>query len=225
MRSLLSLTFIFLACLLLPLQAQVAQETSTQTPDELITIQSDSAFFSIDERLLQDAITDTFKPDPTKVLWMSVIVPGSGQIMNRQFWKVPIVYGGFLGLGYLISWNGSLYKDYKMGYRDIIDNDPNTNSYLDLIPPGYTLASIGGKERFTPILKSRQDQCRRSRDLSVIVAIAYYGLTILDAYTSAQLYDFDISPDLSMSVQPTLMPNQLGNVPNTFGIQICFNLK
>jgi len=225
MRSLLSLIFILFACLLSPLQAQVIQETSTQTPDELIPIQSDSAFFSIDKRLLQDTITDVFKPNPTRVLWMSAIIPGSGQIMNRQFWKVPIVYGGFLACGYFISWNGSLYQDYKMGYRDIIDKDPNTNSYLDIIPPGYTLESIGGVERYTTILKRRQDQYRRSRDLSIIVTIAYYGLTILDAYTSAQLYDFDISPDLSMSVQPTLLPNQLGSVPNTFGVQICFNLK
>ena len=85
MRSLLSLIFILFACLLSPLQAQVIQETSTQTPDELIPIQSDSAFFSIDKRLLQDTITDVFKPNPTRVLWMSAIIPGSGQIMNRQF--------------------------------------------------------------------------------------------------------------------------------------------
>ena len=226
MRSLLSLIIGIFICTLLPVRAQVIEDISTQTSDSLTIIQSDSAYFTIDERfILQDTTVNVFKPDPMKVLWMSAILPGSGQILNRQFFKVPIVYGGFLVFGYLVSWNSSLYQSYKIGYRDIIDNDPNTNGHLDILPPGYTIDMVGGESRFTSVLKTRQDQTRRSRDLSIFGTIAYYGLTILDAYTSAQLYDFDISPDLSMSVQPTVMPNQLGSTPNTFGVQISFNLK
>jgi hypothetical protein len=65
---------------------------------------------------------------------------------------------------------------------------------------------------------------RRYRDLSIIITIAYYALTIVDAYVDAQLYDFDISPNLSMHITPALMDNNYG-VNNTLGLQCSINLK
>ncbi len=156
---------------------------------------------------------------------MGAVIPGYGQILNRQYWKVPIVYAGFLGCAYAVSWTGTMYQNYKMAYRDIIDKDPNTNTHIEILPPGYTIEMMGGEPRYTTTLKTRQDQYRRYRDISVMASIAYYGLTILEAYVAAQLYDFDISPDLSMTIKPTLLQNQyLGNY-NSFGMQLCFNLK
>jgi len=83
---------------------------------------------------------------------------------------------------------------------------------------------MGGFDRYTLQLKSAQDGSRRYRDLSIIISIAYYALTIVDAYVDAQLYDFDISPNLSMHVQPALMENKYG-VNNTLGLQCCISLK
>ena len=217
MRSLLSIIIGISGCIFVPLQAQEIEEVPVHT-----IIRTDSVYFTVDERLLvQDTIsTDKFSPDPMKILWMSAVIPGYGQILNRQYWKIPIVYGGFLVCGYLVSWHGTLYQNYKIGYRDIIDNDPNTNGHLDILPPGYTIDMIG-EGRFTTMLKTNQDQYRRYRDLSIFATVAYYGLTILEAYVSAQLYDFDITPDLSISVQPTLLANYRGN-PNAFGVQVGF---
>ena len=165
-----------------------------------------------------------FKPDPTRVVWMAAIIPGYGQILNRKYWKLPIVYGGFLGCAYAVSWNSGMYQTYLNAYRDILSGDPANASYLQLIPTGRTVDSYGGTEAFKAILKSKQENYRRYRDLSIIATVAYYALTIVDAFVDAQLYDFDISPDLSMRVQPTLLKNDFG-APNTLGMQCSISLR
>ena len=165
-----------------------------------------------------------FKPDPIKVVWMGAIIPGYGQIMNRKYWKLPIVYGGFLGCGYAITMNSSRYKTYLTAYRDIIDTDPSTNSFLKIIPRGYTIESYGGISVYTNLLKSAQENYRRYRDLSIILSVGYYALTLVDAYVDAQLYDFDISPDLTMRFRPALLPNRFG-IPDTLGMRCSFSLK
>lgn len=163
-----------------------------------------------------------FKPDPIKVAWMAAIIPGYGQIMNRKYWKLPIVYGGFLGCAYAITWNTATYQKFTTAYRDIIDTDPTTNSYLKIIPKGRTIDDYGGLEVFKTSLKTKQDIYRRNRDLSIIATVGFYALTIIDAYVDAELYDFDISPNLSMHIQPTLLRNNFG-VPNTLGMQCSVN--
>jgi hypothetical protein len=180
-----------------------------------------------------------FKPDPLKVVWMAAIVPGYGQILNRKYWKLPIVYGGFLGCAYAITWNSGMYNSYKkayldiyqynnsdINYKNIVDKNKAAVSFYQILPKGYDINSSGidGPAHWETILKGRQDIYRRYRDLSVILTIAYYALTIVDAYVDAQLYDFDISPDLSMRFQPTLLENNYG-IKNTFALQCNISLK
>lgn len=165
-----------------------------------------------------------FKPDPMKVVWMGAIIPGYGQILNKKYWKLPIVYGGFLGFAYAISMNSSRYKTYMTAYRDIVDSDPSTNSFITIIPKGYTIENYGGEKAYANILKSAQDNCRRYRDLSIITAVGYYAITLVDAYVDAQLYDFDISPDLSLRFQPTLLTDRYG-FSKTLGIQCRLSIK
>jgi len=165
-----------------------------------------------------------FKPDPQKVIWMGAIVPGYGQIMNRKYWKLPIVYAGFLGFAYTITYNSIRYQAFKNGYRDIIDTDESTASYLQILPKGSTIDDYGGKAEYTNVLKTGMEKYRYNRDLSVIISIAYYGLTLVDAFVDAQLYDFDISNDLSLNLKPVLIENQYG-YRSSPGLQLCFNLK
>ena len=165
-----------------------------------------------------------FKPDPIKVVWMAAILPGSGQIMNKKFWKLPIVYGGFLGCAYAIVWNSGTYQTYLTAYKDIISGDPTALSYLQLIPKGYTIENLGGISGLTTILNTKQQVYHRYRDLSIIATIGYYALTIVDAYVDAQLYDFDISPNLSMHIQPGLIQSGTG-FSNTLAMQCSISLK
>lgn len=69
-----------------------------------------------------------FIPNSNRATWLALIIPGGGQIYNRKYWKLPIVYGGFMGCAYALSWNGKMYKDYSQAYLDIMDDDPNTKA-------------------------------------------------------------------------------------------------
>ena len=182
---------------------------------------SDSLNVTLDSLAKSQIVTMpvVFKPNPQKSLWYALIVPGLGQIYNRQYWKVPIVYGGVAGLTYAISWNGKYYRDYSRGYRDIMDSDPNTKSYEKLLPYSIDPSSSEAKN----LMKSRQNTYRRYRDLSIVGAVAFYAITVIDAYVDAQLADFDISPDLSMQVAPTLFQTPNSYKPSV-GVQLNFNL-
>lgn len=147
-------------------------------------------------------------PNPSRATWLAVVFPGAGQIYNRSYWKLPIVYGALMGCAYAITWNQSMYSDYKTAYRDILldtelSTDP-TRSYNAILPKGYTIQSMGGRSQYTNTLKNKQSSYRRYRDISVVVTVGVYILSIIDAYVDAQLFDFDISPDLSLNVSPQL---------------------
>lgn len=145
-----------------------------------------------------------FDPSPTRAVWLSVLCPGLGQIYNRRYWKLPIVIGGFMGLGYATNWNNNQYQDYSQGYRDLMDNDPSTKSYMDFFPPTVDEGDLD-KSWLERVFKSRKDYARRNRDLCIIGLVAMYALCILDAYVDASLTHFDVSPDLSIDWSPTLM--------------------
>jgi hypothetical protein len=201
--------------LLLVVQMMISAQ---QKPDVRITkstsfSKSDSAFV-VKNEVPESEIDTSFKPDPVQNIWLGAVIPGYGQIANRKYWKLPIVYGGFMGCAFAITWNSKRYISYKNAYLDITDDDDDTNSFLDIIPDGYTMQSYGGQTAFTGLLKTGMDKSRYNRDLSVIVTVAYYGLTLIDAFVDAHLYDFDISPDLSMKIRPVLMKEELASYKN-----------
>lgn len=154
-----------------------------------------------------------FKPDPKKAVLMA-LVPGLGQIYNRKFWKLPIVYGGLMGCMYAVTWNNRNYQDYSTAYKDIMMDaeEPNRpveefhTSWQDLLGVGYDPKEWVTNTNFQTQLKNRKDYYRRYRDLSIIITVGVYALSIIDAYVDAQLFDFDISPDLSMHWEPTVTP-------------------
>ncbi len=157
---------------------------------------------------LGDKKIKLWKPNPTKALWLAIAIPGGGQIYNRKYWKLPIVYGGFVGCLYAYNWNSQMYKDYRQAYLDIMDNDPNSDSYKDFFRPGYDFEA--NKEYVQEVFKKRKDRYRRWRDLSVFATIAVYALSVIDAYVDAQLASFDISEDINMTIEPSIM-NGYGN--------------
>ncbi len=154
----------------------------------------------------------TWRPDPKRALWLALVLPGAGQIYNRKYWKLPIIYGGFIGCIYALSWNNMMYKDYSQAYLDIMDNDPGTASYNKFLHLGAEVNS-SNEERYKEIFKNRKDKYRRWRDLSIFVMIGVYALSVIDAYVDAELSAFDISKDLSLKVEPTVIPNHSGGNP------------
>jgi hypothetical protein len=153
-----------------------------------------------------------FKPNPTRAVIYSAIFPGAGQIYNRKYWKLPLVYGGFMGFMYAVTWNNKNYQDYRQAYFDVMTDDPNGDpgswhtSWQSFVPAGRDVASYLTDTNFQSRLKNGRDFYRRYRDLSIILTAAWYLICMADAYVDAQLFDFDISPDLSLHLEPVLTP-------------------
>ena len=149
----------------------------------------------------------TWRPDPKRALWLALVIPGGGQIYNRKYWKLPIVYGGFIGCLYAMNWNNTMYKDYSQAYLDLMDNDPGTQSYNQFLHLGVQITPAN-EERYKDIFKKRKDKFRRWRDMSFFVMVGVYVLSVIDAYVDAELSEFDISDDLSLRIEPTIMNNR-----------------
>ena len=154
----------------------------------------------------------SFNPDPMRAVWLSALFPGLGQIYNRRYWKLPIVVGGYVGLFYATTWNSNMLSDYQRAYLDIMDSDPSTNSYMDFFAPSYREEDID-KDWLTSLLKQRKDYYRQYRDLCIICMIGLYAVCMIDAYVDAQLYHFDVSPDISMQWQPAVIPTGRSMLP------------
>ena len=158
-------------------------------------------------------------PNPTKATWLALVIPGGGQIYNRKYWKLPIFYGGFAGCAYALTWNSKMYKDYSTAYKDAMNGNMQSSSITALLPPGYKISETQLKE----LLRKRKDTYRRYRDLSIFAFIGVYLLSVIDAYVDAELSNFDITPDLSMKVEPAVIDNRINNSSNrSVGLQCSF---
>ena len=146
----------------------------------------------------------TWRPSPKRALWMALVLPGAGQIYNRKYWKLPIIYGGFVGCAYAMRWNNMMYRDYSQAYLDIMDNDPTTESYNQFLHLG-TQITEANKARWQEIFRKRKDRYRRWRDMSFFVMVGVYAFSVIDAYVDASLSEFDISPDLSLNIAPAVL--------------------
>lgn len=159
-------------------------------------------------------------PNPTKATWMALVFPGGGQIYNKKYWKLPIIYAGFAGCAYALTWNNRMYKDYSSAYKDAVNNNWTAKSITELIPARYLART--STSQVTELLRKRKDTYRRYRDISVFAFIAVYALSVIDAYVDAELSNFDISPDLSMRVEPAVMDNEIlsgGGWKQSVGVQ------
>ena len=166
-----------------------------------------------------------WQPDPKRALWLALVIPGGGQIYNRKYWKLPIVYGGFIGCLYAMNWNNTMYKDYSQAYIDLVDKDPNTRSYNLFLHLG-TQIDDSNKKYYEDIFRKRKDRFRRWRDLSFFVLLGVYALSVIDAYVDAELSNFDISKDLSLKVEPTILNNRSSSNPldsSSLGLQCSLN--
>ena len=175
--------------------------------EESITIDSASLSKALAPKALRKKRNwATWRPDTKRAMWLALVLPGAGQIYNRKYWKLPIIYGGFVGCAYAMSWNNQMYHDYSQAYLDIMDDDPNTRSYNQFLHLGAQI-DASNIERYKEIFRKRKDRYRRWRDMSMFVMIGVYAFSVIDAYVDASLSEFDISDDLSLRVEPTVINN------------------
>lgn len=191
------------------------------------TLKTNVAFAADSLHAQQKQAKERFIPDPKRAMWLAMVIPGGGQIYNRKYWKLPLIYGGFIGCVYAMTWNNTMYRDYSQAYIDIMDNDDNTKSYENFLPPTYDVNA--NMDRLKDLFKRRKNYYRRYRDLSMFCMIGVYALSILDAYIDAEMSSFDISDDLTLKVKPAIM-NERNSVlqaqgvrSNSYGVQCSFN--
>ena len=155
-----------------------------------------------------DSYFQRFNPSPQKAVWMAVLFPGGGQIYNRKYWKLPIIYGGFLGLVYGYNWNQRYYKTYQNAYRDLINGSANA-SYLQFLP-GKTeeLKKQYATSHYSYLqntFQRKRNTYRNWRDYCVVGMLGVYLVSIVDAYVDAALYHFDVSPELDAMNNPAMV--------------------
>ena len=151
------------------------------------------------------ATSSQFTPNSTWAM-IYALIPGGGQFYNRKYWKIPIVLAAATACTYAISWNACLYNEYHTAYVDFMNENPlEKDSWKGFVPNGDDPKDYVGDGNIQSRLKKGTDMYRRNRDLSIIVSAAVYLLSIVDAYVDAELFQFDVSPDLSMSLSPSLL--------------------
>lgn len=167
----------------------------------------------------------TWRPDTKRAMWLAIVLPGAGQIYNRKYWKLPIIYGGFVGCAYAMRWNNMMYRDYSQAYLDIMDDDPTTESYNQFLHLGNQITAEN-MERWKTIFKKRKDRYRRWRDMSFFCMLGVYAFSVIDAYVDASLSEFDISHDLSMRVSPAVISSKTdftGSRHTSLGVSCSLN--
>jgi hypothetical protein len=145
---------------------------------------------------------------PKIATYYAAVLPGLGQIYNKNYWKLPILYGGAMTMGYFINWNNHKYHQYLQALTDK-QNGVTTNE----------LAVLGTSD----LLKKGVDYYRRNRDYLMILLSGLYLIQIVDAQVQAQLMNFDINEDLSMKIKPILEDNGMFSRNFGIGIVLTFN--
>ncbi len=153
-----------------------------------------------------------FKADPMRATMLAVALPGLGQIYNRKYWKIPLVYAGFGGVFFAINYNSTNYNTFMKAYQDFTDKIPETDSYLKLIknadPASYDPVlhpdtyDPSAASWYTDRMLRQVDYFKKYRDLSYIAFAAWYLITVLDANVDASLLNYDISNNLALRMLP-----------------------
>jgi len=146
-------------------------------------------------------------PDPKSVMYKSMILPGWGQVVNKQVWKVPIIYGLFAGLGYYTYELTDQYHDYRAAYYNLSRGEDTDYKFGET--PDYIPETIGLNE-----LRELRNDTRNQRDLMYVMMVLAYGLNIVDAYVYAHMRSFDVSDDLSANtrISPGLIDGQIPGI-------------
>lgn len=192
-------------------------ENQLRSPDS----SSDSKLvFDIDSTFVQDTSKGVNKSTqmakkhkPRTAVWLSAVLPGLGQAYNKKYWKIPIVYAGFGGLSYAVYYTATNYQQARKAYRLQVDNDPLTKGEYQ----GYSDPET---------LKAQRDFHKRNLTISGICMAVWYSLNLIDAAVDAHLFDFNMSDDLALHWEPTIVnPYPLQPIAMSYGLKLNLRLR
>jgi hypothetical protein len=165
------------------------------------------------EPAVKDSARLAIEAMPRRAALNSALLPGLGQITNKRWWKVPLVYGGFVGIGLVFEFNQRYYKVFLKEAQFRQENPGKTQN------PLYARFTTEG-------IISIKDSYRRNRDLSVLGGLGFYAINVIDAYVDAKFFRFDISDDLSVKLSPSLNqgPIHASGVSPVLGVKLKITL-
>ncbi|WP_308549366.1 DUF5683 domain-containing protein [uncultured Porphyromonas sp.] len=144
------------------------------------------------------------------------IVPGGGQLYNQRYWKIPIVLSAMTAGLYAVTWNQRLYNEYHTAYADLLSENPlDHTSWQAFIPSGADPSKYVSDGNLRSRLERGSKQYKESRDLSIVITVALYLLSALDAYVDAELYYFNVSPQLTIDMGEGLRDKPSGPRPQS----------
>ncbi len=166
------------------------------TTNQSTEVNTKSKTTATDDTVAIPAKPKKFQPNPKKAGLYSAIVPGLGQLYNRQYLKIPLVYAGIGVAGYFFFHNNDNYQSYRKAYIGRINNPYPTDKYVNIYSNDQ--------------LQTLQNDYKKYLDMTVLFSSIGYALQVIDAITSAHLKNFDISRDISMRVLPVPYANGMG---------------
>lgn len=164
-----------------------------------------------------------YKIIPRQATIKSLMIPGWGQLYNRQYWKLPLVAGAFITLGIIANYNNVRYEKYR-AYYYIASPHPDDPTY---VPPATVAVPYeDGLVRDLDVnqLKRLNDGFRRNRDYTYIGMVLAWALNVVDANVSAHLKTFDVSDDITLKIKPTFEYQSFSN-GLVSGVSLSFNFK
>ena len=181
---------------------QCAYGQSKQDSSNTVTVQGDSLLLNDNQEI--EEVIDTLENRPNTAALYSAALPGLGQAYNGKYWKIPLIYGGGVVVGYYIKYNNELFKQYREGLYATIDEDSRTVPiYPDLDEDDY---------------RRQVDYWRRNRDLLFVTAILVYVLNIVDAHVDAHMQLFTVDDNISMKLEPSF--SQTAMQTNLIGLSL-----
>jgi hypothetical protein len=198
---------------------------------QLVCVQQTS--FAQDTLSVAKPVKHKFQAETMKATMMAVVFPGLGQIYNRKYWKIPLVYAGFGGLFYSAGYNSGNYTKYMKAYQDFTDNVKETDSYLKMIAADpSTYDPVLHPDTYNPASASHikdemlrmVDYFKKYRDLSYIGIAGWYLLSVLDANVDASLFNYDVSDNLEIAFYPVpiMLPGGFTGAGINVGMRIIF---
>jgi hypothetical protein len=149
--------------------------------------------------------------DPRKAILLAAVLPGLGQVYNKKYWKLPLVYGGIYAIGYGINYYNGLHKEYRAHLFQNLEEGVGENQTNPNLPEPFNNFA-------TSQIRTAVDKARRERDFMIILMGGMYLLQMVDAHVDAHLKEFDLNPNLQVSIEPAVDQNVMAG--RTIGVAI-----
>jgi len=190
---------------------------STGAFSQIITGEADTVFVDDDgEALLELAENSTLfetksKLNPQTAAIYSAVLPGLGQAYNKDYWKIPVIYGGGLVFLQVVRKNNQLYRAFRNALFNEIDLDPTT------------VSPFPSRIYSTDALRRNTDSFRRNRDFFIVIGLLWYGINIAEAHIAAHLDEFNVNDELSINFSPTIL--SIPTAPVMAGLVVTLNFN